>query len=100
VHITLDNVGVAQASAGTMLLLPNPNKGSFIVTGTISPTIGDIYFEITNMLGQSVYSRAAKCPSGKVTEPFNLGNQLANGMYILNLTAGNENYVFHFVVGQ
>ena len=82
-------------------LLPNPNKGDFKLSGSLLKTTNaNVIIEITDMLGQQVYVGRAMAKNGKLDEHFNLGGNLANGMYILNLRAGDESAVFHFVVEQ
>ncbi|MES2701392.1 MAG: Ig-like domain-containing protein [Bacteroidota bacterium] len=82
-------------------LIPNPNKGEFSVKGTLAVKADqEATIEITNMLGQTVYSSKVSAHSGVVSEQVKLSNTLANGMYMLNLISGNERKVFHFVLEQ
>jgi hypothetical protein len=52
------------------------------------------------MLGQVVYSGTAKARGGNLNERVELGSGLANGMYLLNISNGNDRKVFHFVLKQ
>jgi hypothetical protein len=82
-------------------LVPNPNKGTFMVKGTLgSPDAKEVSVEITNMLGQVVYSGNIQSRNGEVNEQTQLSSALANGMYMLNLRSGAESKVFHMVVEQ
>ena len=84
-----------------IILFPNPNMGSFTISGTLSTEYdGDVFIDVTDMLGQSVYKSTVTARSGVIMEQMQLSNTLANGMYLLNLRAGAENKVFHFVVGR
>jgi hypothetical protein len=56
--------------------------------------------EVTNMLGQVVYSSEVTAKGGVINERIELNNTLANGMYLLNLSNGSDRKVFHFVVKQ
>jgi len=80
-------------------LLPNPNNGSFIIKGT-SGTAKDalINYEVTNMLGQVIYTTKATATSGVINEQVQLSNSLANGMYLLNISSANERKTIHFVI--
>ena len=78
-------------------LLPNPNKGTFTVKGVLGTKDAEITIEITNMLGQVVYSSKTVARGGIINAPIVLNNALANGMYVLNLRSGNESKTFHFV---
>ena len=82
-------------------VVPNPNKGEFTVKGTLgSNNNGEATLEITNMLGQSVYTNNVKTPGGNIMEHIKLRNTLANGMYLLNIRSGAATSVFHIVIEQ
>jgi uncharacterized protein YjdB len=101
VHVM--NVGVNQVmtTTGDIKLLPNPNNGTFTVKGTLGTTVdATVYLEVTNMLGQVVYTNKITTHNGDINERIQLGNTLANGMYILNLRSATENKVFHLVIEQ
>ncbi len=99
----LKPVGVQEIASlnGVIRLLPNPNKGVFSLKGSLGMT-GDeeLHAEVTNMLGQVVYSSKITARNGEVDEQIQLGGNLANGMYLLNLRSSNASGVFHFVVEQ
>lgn len=102
VRIHIYRVGV-QSIGGVnsdIKLLPNPNKGSFVVKGTLGVTDEEVSIEVTNMLGQVVYKSIAQTHNGEINERIELQNGLANGMYMLNLRAGSEQKVFHVVIEQ
>lgn len=97
-----DNVGVKQVtSASDVKLVPNPNKGTFTLKGSLG-TVNDeeVAIEVTNMLGQVVYSNKHTAQNGTIDQQIRLSNTLANGMYILNLRSGSETTTFHFVIEQ
>ncbi len=93
---------VSTGSIGTdIMLVPNPNNGSFVIKGSIV-TIGNeaVTLEVTNMLGQVVYKNMITTTNGNINERVTLATDLANGMYILNVTAGSDRKSIHFVVKQ
>jgi hypothetical protein len=81
-------------------LVPNPNRGTFTIRGTMGNGKEEINAEVTNMLGQVVYRGAIKPSQGKLDAQVQLDNTLANGMYILTLRSETEQKVFHFVMEQ
>lgn len=82
-------------------LVPNPNKGAFTISGTLKGNADNsITIVMTNMLGQTVYTQLAQTHSGELNERITLSNTLANGMYIVNLTSGEDNVVFHVVLDR
>lgn len=97
-----NNVGVANINSGNdIVLLPNPNKGTFTVKGSLANTTAhEVTIEVTNMLGQVVFTNKVNVQNGKLNEAIQLNSSLANGMYLLNLRSENENTVFHFVIEQ
>jgi hypothetical protein len=94
-------VGSVSLSSSDIKLLPNPNKGEFIIRGTLGTTDDqELSAEVTNMLGQVVYKEKVTAHNGNINERILLSNTLANGMYMLSLRSANENKVFHFVLEQ
>ncbi len=99
--IHISHVGVQQVtSAGSDIsLVPNPNRGVFTVKGILA-TAGDeeVALQVTNMLGQAVYTISVMAANGKIDQQIILNGNLANGMYLLNVRLGGQNNLFHFVV--
>jgi len=88
-------------SAGDLQLLPNPNKGAFIVRGSLGAAVTqEVTLEVTDMLGQVVYTGKAVAKAGKLNEDVSLTGNLANGMYMLTVHTAIGNKVFHFVIEQ
>ena len=103
VTIHIGNVGVkpVTASGSNITLVPNPNKGTFTIKGSLgSVSDEDVTVEVVNMIGQVIYNQGAKAHSGVINETIQLNSSLANGMYLLNLRSENGNEVFHFVIEQ
>jgi hypothetical protein len=103
VVITLANVGVVNVNAANsdVQLVPNPNKGVFTLKGSLGTTDDEeVTIEITDMIGQSIYTTKTTARHGLMNETVHLGNTLANGMYILNLHSAAGNQVFHMAVEQ
>ncbi len=102
-QVFVSNVGVQQVSTGNdaIILVPNPNKGIFTLKGSLANTMEqEVTIEITNMLGQVIYNGKAAVHNGDIDEKIQLGNNTANGMYLLNLRTASGNKVFHMVVEQ
>jgi hypothetical protein len=94
-----NSTGTVKLGNSELRLMPNPNTGSFVVTGTLGVKTDEVVmFEVTNMLGQVIYRGSSKAQGGVVEARIDLGNDLANGMYLLNVTAGGDQRSFHFVL--
>jgi glycine rich protein/type IX secretion system substrate protein/Big-like domain-containing protein len=100
--MSVGTTGIISVSAiNDVRVMPNPNKGAFTVKGSLATTDNqEVSLEVTNMLGQVVYSNKVMAQGGLLNEQVQLSNTLANGMYILNLHTGSETKAFHFVIEQ
>ena len=96
------NAGVQHVSTGgDVRVVPNPSKGTFTVKGNLGNTADEeVTLELTNMLGQVVYSSQAMSHGGNINEQVQLNGNIASGMYILNLRSGSSHEVFHVVIEQ
>jgi uncharacterized protein YjdB len=101
VTVTPTNGVVTTAFGGNIVLVPNPNNGSFVIKGAVSINGNEtVTLEVTNILGQTVYNGNATITNGNINERIDLNNTLANGMYILNITAGSDRKSMQFVVNK
>ena len=82
-------------------IVPNPNNGTFTVKG-IMGTMQDaeVTLEVTDVLGQIIYSSKVTAQAGKISEVISLNNTLTNGMYMMNVHSATEQKVFHFVIAK
>jgi len=100
--INVSNVSVKQiaGSADNILLVPNPNKGTFTIKGAIrnAPVNEDGSIEVVNMLGEAVYRGAISMKSGNINEKIVLREDLPNGMYLVILKTASFNDLFHIVI--
>lgn len=95
--VTATGIG-SVAAVNDLQVMPNPNKGAFTVKGSLSAGSEEVSIEVTNMLGQTVYSNKIVPVNGNIDEQITLNSSLANGMYLLNVRSAFGNTVFHFVV--
>lgn len=92
------NVGNVADRNAAIRLIPNPTNGHIVVSGEIATANGVVNMQITDMLGQVVYSHAAQLKGGLLNEAVELGNELANGMYLLHIDGGSVHSAIHFVL--
>ncbi len=87
------------ASQMQVSLVPNPNRGTFVITGSTG-TKSDalLTYEITDMLGHIVYATTTTAVAGNISEQVQLSNNLANGTYLLNVTSGSGRSILHFII--
>jgi hypothetical protein len=103
VVMKVSGVGITGVSfsGSDIMLVPNPNKGDFVLRGTVSASDDqDLVAEVTDMLGQVVYRDRVVVNHGNMEHHISLDNSLANGMYILTLHSSTDRKVFHFMIGK
>jgi len=95
-------LGVSNLSQGAanLSLFPNPNSGSFTLSGTVNNVQGqEVYYDVSNMLGQVVYRGTTVPQNGRVNEQITLGN-VAGGTYLLRVNTDKGSETFHFVISK
>ena len=107
VTIHVSSVGVQPVISATsgFTLSPNPNKGQFNIKGSIEKSMGttgndELTVDVINMVGQTVFTQKIRIINGVVNDQIDLGSNIANGMYLVNIRTASENKVFHVVVEQ
>ncbi len=99
IYIEVTTVGVGQVTAGgDITVLPNPNKGTFVVRGMVGLSDEQVSIELTDMIGQEVYREQVMAKGGRLDAQVTPAGTLANGMYLLSVRSENTNKVFHIVI--
>jgi hypothetical protein len=98
---TFTGVNNVNNGKADLLIMPNPNSGSFVIKGSMGVLNDqDVTIEITDMLGQVVHTENVKADKGEINQSVKLSGSLANGMYLVNIKSATVNQVFHFVLEQ
>jgi hypothetical protein len=96
-------LGVVPMSAPTanIQLYPNPNKGTFLVRGSLNQKNDpQVNVQVSDILGRLVYSGATTAQQGDIAFQIQLDN-IPVGVYFLKLlTNHEETYNFRFVIEQ
>ena len=102
VAMHVQNVGVPSFQKGESISIhPNPNKGTFTIQGVLNNTADDaVVLEVTDMLGQVVYTRSTTTVSGKLNETIVLNRALADGIYLLTIHTNGFNTTLRFTLEQ
>ncbi len=86
---------------GNFSLVPNPNAGSFIISGNLkNASDGLVNITVTDMLGQSIYKHVTLAANGILNEQVVLPGTIARGMYLVTVTSGEDHVVFHVVIDK
>ena len=99
---TATTTGVATLNGGLdVALVPNPNNGEFAVKGICAVNNDDeMSLDITNMVGQIVYSAKMPIQNRKINQHFFLKDILSEGVYLLRLHSGTANKVIQVVISR
>ncbi|MCD6011822.1 MAG: C-terminal target protein [Flavipsychrobacter sp.] len=102
VKVQVFGVGVQPISkqGNRFSLIPNPNKGMFVIEGTLSTYEAKVNITITNLLGQTVHREVADVHDGILRQNIILEPTLANGTYLVSITTESEHSVFHMVLNK
>jgi hypothetical protein len=83
------------ASAVNILLYPNPNAGSFVLS-IQSPQDASITIRVINKIGQCVYS--TQFSSSENTHQLSMPPGIPSGIYVLQVIAAHETYMVRFLI--
>ena len=101
VHVRALGIDDAAHVMNNIRIIPNPNKGEFRVEGSTGSIFDeDVDISIANVLGQVVYKGRVVAAKGHISEHISIGNNLASGTYLLNISSLSGNKMFHFVVNM
>lgn len=80
-------------------IMPNPNKGNFVVNGVLSSKndATEMKLEVIDMMGKVVLTDYATIVNGVMNKNISLDN-IANGIYSIRISGGNEISSLKFVV--
>lgn len=101
VNVTTVGVAAVNAAEFDVRLMPNPTSGSFFIKGSVTGVAnGVVSVDVTDMLGQTVYTGSAQVRNGAVDQRVQLDGALANGMYMVTLRTEGTSKVFHLMLQQ
>jgi len=90
--IIQDNTVTATAGAlqaAGVSVFPNPTAGQFTIQARFDKPVQNLQLVVRNAMGQEVLRQVTASAKGQVALPVDL-TQLANGFYLVNLTANGE----------
>jgi hypothetical protein len=97
IHVGIAGIGNVDADHSNLHVFPNPNKGTFTINGSINSLTDDAAtLEVSNMLGQVIYSNKVAVMNANVDAQISIAH-LAPGMYLLTIRSSGGLSVLHFV---
>jgi len=84
----------------TFTMYPNPNRGDqlFVSLSSVENGVNTVSVDIFDLTGKKVTARTIAVNDGFVNTNLELGSQLAGGLYMVNVTAGNKTYTERLVI--
>jgi len=90
----------ATATAGTLRMYPNPNRGDQLMLGLseVAEGVQTVSVDIYDAFGKRVAARTIPVQDGFVNTVLELDGALANGLYMVGITAGADSYTERLVI--
>lgn len=87
------------ANITNLVIAPNPSSGTFSIRGSIAETASDdVMLEVTNMLGQVVYTAPVHIQGGQLLQDVAMNNNLPDGIYLLSVHTGAAKSTYQLMV--
>ena len=94
------DVDSSTGSPRQLVLYPNPNQGDqlFLRIDQVKEGLGTVSVDILDTFGKRVGSSTVATSEGVVNTVIDLRGELAAGMYLVNITAGNDTFTERLVI--
>ncbi len=107
-NVTINPCGGGNGGASNMIvdgnstftMYPNPNRGDqfFVSLSNVEKGVNTVSVDIYDLTGKRVMARTIPVQDGFVNTNVELGSQLAGGLYMVNVTAGDKAYTERLVI--
>jgi uncharacterized protein YjdB len=88
-------------AGNTFAVHPNPNTGTFSVTGNLATSLNEpVQITVTNVLGQTLYSTVTTAQNGNVDQQISLPSAVPTGIYFITVHTGTEQIVFRVAIDK
>ena len=79
---------------------PNPNNGMFTLSGSLPglQTAKEVRIEVIDMLGKTLFTEVVAPENGGINKKFNMGDNVANGVYFLKVKTEDQSQVIRFTL--
>ena len=83
-----------------VVLHPNPNRGDqlYLRVSSVEEGVTTVSVDIYDLTGKRVAARTIAVQDGFVKTNLELNGELAGGMYMVNITAGDKTYTERLVI--
>ncbi len=91
------NAGIEHYADASFCLYPNPNNGSFTLTGSLADDDGTAAVTVLDMAGRMVFTEEALIKDSKISKQISLGRNTPAGAYIVRVVSQNKVSMLRFV---
>lgn len=100
IDVTVTVTGVKAIAGGEDFTIhPNPNKGDFIITGTLENAADEeVTMELSNVVGAVVYEKKIASTGGKIRERIVIDKNIGKGVYLLNVRSSAGGKVIRMII--
>ena len=102
-RLAFGNTGIKASTENSRVLtvIPNPNNGAFNIAGTfVSSNSKEANIEVVDMLGKVVYRDVATIINGCINKDIALGDDIANGVYLIRVVSDGTSKVLRFSLSR
>ncbi|WKZ64869.1 MAG: T9SS type A sorting domain-containing protein [Flavobacteriales bacterium] len=87
-------------AAGTLRMYPNPNQGDQLMLSlsAVAEGVQTVSIDLFDVFGKRVAARTIPVQDGFVNTMLELNGELANGLYMVSITAGADSYTERLVI--
>lgn len=96
-HVGVNNI---HPSGVSFSLYPNPNDGTFILSGKMDRVNEAVAYEVIDMMGRVVHTGYTMPQQASINAQVTLDSHTAPGQYMLRLITANGVEVIHFTIGK
>ena len=91
---------LSTVAATTFTMYPNPNRGEqlFISINNLDNGVETVSMDIFDMTGKRVSARTISAQEGSMNQAVELNGDLAAGLYLVNITAGDKTFSERLVI--
>ena len=94
------NSNMTIPNTGTLNMYPNPNNGDQLTISLteVARDVRTMSVDIYDLTGKRITARTIAVQDGSVTTVLDLNSEISNGLYMVNITAGEKTYTERLVI--
>ncbi|MBK6371435.1 MAG: T9SS type A sorting domain-containing protein [Flavobacteriales bacterium] len=85
---------------GDLTMYPNPNRGDqlYINLSAVDADVNTVSVDIYDLTGKRISARTIAVQDGFLNSVLDLNGEIASGLYMVNITAGDKTYTERLVI--